>query len=124
MPSLLLADDDESIRMVARLGLARVGYDVTLTEDGTEALAAARATRFDVVVLDWMLPGMDGIDVCRALKADPATAATPIVFLTAASHAGAHDEARAAGAIGVIAKPFNPMTLGNDLRAILEFSTS
>lgn len=124
MPSLLLADDDESIRMVARLGLARVGYDVTLAEDGTEALAAARATPFDVIVLDWMLPGMDGIDVCRALKADPATAAMPIVFLTAASHAGAHDEALAAGAIGVIAKPFNPMTLGNDLRAIVEFSTS
>lgn len=119
MPTILLADDDESIRMVARLGLMRGGYDVTVVEDGTEALAAARAGAFDLLVLDWMLPGIDGIDVCRALKADPATSALPVVFLTAASHDGAHDEAMAAGAAGVIAKPFNPMTLGAEIRAIL-----
>jgi len=124
MPSLLLADDDDSIRMVARLGFKQAGYDVTLAEDGTEALTAARAQPFDVIVLDWMLPGMDGIDVCRALKADPSTAGTPIVFLTAAAHEGAHDEARAAGAIGVIAKPFNPMTLGTELRTLLALSRS
>lgn len=120
MPTLLLADDDESIRMVARLGLTRAGYDVTMVEDGAAALAAARAGSFDLVVLDWMLPEMDGIDVCRALKADPATASIPIVFLTAASHEGAHDEARGAGAAGVIGKPFNPMTLGTEIRAILD----
>jgi CheY-like chemotaxis protein len=119
MPALLLADDDEAIRLVARLAFSRAGYDVTLVEDGTSALAAARARAYDVVVLDWMLPGMDGIDVCRALKADPSTAAAPVVFLTAASHEGAHDEARAAGAIGVIAKPFSPMALGASLEALL-----
>ena len=124
MPTLLLSDDDESIRMVARLGLTRAGYDVTVVEDGTEALAAARADAFDLVVLDWMLPGIDGIDVCRALKADPATAALPVVFLTAASHDGAHDEAMAAGAVGVIAKPFNPTTLGAEIRAILDEAAS
>lgn len=120
MPALLLADDDESIRMVARLGLSRAGYDVTLVEDGTSALKAVRARPYDVVVLDWMLPGIDGIDVCRALKADPATAPIPVVFLTAASHAGAHEEAMAAGAVGVIAKPFNPMTLGIDVRGLVD----
>jgi CheY-like chemotaxis protein len=120
MPHLLLADDDESIRMVARLGLSREGYEVTLVEDGLSALDAARAQQFDALLLDWMLPGMDGIDVCRALKADPATASLPIVFLTGASHAGAHEEALAAGALGVIAKPFNPMTLGGQVRAHLE----
>lgn len=119
VPALLLADDDEAIRKVARLGLARAGYEVTLVDDGPSALAAAGARAYDVIVLDWMLPGMDGIDVCRELKADPATAATPVVFLTAASHVGAHDEARAAGAVGVIAKPFNPMALGADLQALL-----
>ncbi len=119
MPALLLADDDESIRLVARLAFSRAGYEVTLVEDGTAALDAARGRAYDVVVLDWMLPGMDGIDVCRALKADPLTAAVPVVFLTAASHEGAHDEARAAGATGVIAKPFSPMALGARLEAIL-----
>jgi CheY-like chemotaxis protein len=117
MPHLLLADDDESIRMVARLGLSREGYEVTLVEDGLSALEAARTQQFDALLLDWMLPGMDGIDVCRALKADPATASLPIVFLTGASHAGAHEEALAAGAVGVIAKPFNPMALGGQVRA-------
>jgi CheY-like chemotaxis protein len=120
MPRILLADDDESIRMVARLGLSREGYEVTLVEDGLSALEAARTQPFDALLLDWMLPGMDGIDVCRTLKADPATASLPIVFLTAASHAGAHEEALAAGALGVIAKPFNPMTLGGQVRAHLE----
>ncbi len=120
MPTLLLADDDESIRMVARLGLARAGYEVTLVEDGPSAVDAVRAGTYDVVVLDWMLPGLDGIDICRALKADPATAGIPVVFLTAASHDGAHDEAMAAGAVGVIGKPFNPMSLGGDVRAMVE----
>jgi CheY-like chemotaxis protein len=120
MPRILLADDDESIRMVARLGLSREGYEVTLVEDGLSALEAARTQPFDALLLDWMLPGMDGIDVCRTLKADPATASLPIVFLTAASHAGAHEEALAAGALGVIAKPFNPMTLGGQVRVHLE----
>ena len=120
MPRILLADDDESIRMVARLGLSREGYEVTLVEDGLSALEAARSQPFDALLLDWMLPGMDGIDVCRTLKADPATASLPIVFLTAASHAGAHEEALAAGALGVIAKPFNPMTLGGQVRVHLE----
>lgn len=120
MPHLLLADDDESIRLVARLGLAREGYEVTLVEDGPAALAAARAQSFDALLLDWMLPGMDGIDVCRLLKADPGTAALPIIFLTAAAHAGAHEEAMEAGAVGVIAKPFNPMLLGAQVRAHLD----
>jgi len=124
MPTILLADDDESIRLVARLGLTRAGYEVTVVEDGAEALAAVRAGAFDLVVLDWMLPGMDGIDVCRALKCDPGTSALPVVFLTAASHEGAHDEARAAGAAGVIAKPFNPTTLGADIRAIIDHGAS
>jgi DNA-binding response OmpR family regulator len=115
-----LADDDESIRMVARLGLSRAGFDVTLVEDGPAAIEEARAGAFDALLLDWMLPGMDGIDVCRALKADPATAALPVVFLTAAAHAGAHEQAIGAGALGVIAKPFNPMTLGASVRALLD----
>lgn len=120
MPHILLADDDESIGMVARLALRKAGYDVTWVEDGTSALEAARAGGFDALVLDWMLPGMDGIDVCRLLKADEATARVPIVFLTAASHRGAHQEAIDAGAIGVIAKPFNPMELGARVKALIE----
>ena len=62
---ILLADDDESIAMVARLGLRRAGFTVTVVDDGVAALRAARETAFDGLVLDWNMPGQDGIDVCR-----------------------------------------------------------
>lgn len=116
---VLLADDDESILMVARLGLRRAGFQVTVVDDGSSALARARETAFDAVILDWHMPDLDGPDVCRQLLADPAWARVPILFLTAASHDGVEDEARDAGAVGVLRKPFDPMTLGDQVRQIL-----
>jgi DNA-binding response OmpR family regulator len=70
-------------------------------------------------VLDWNMPDLDGIDVCRELMADPAWPTVPIVFLTAASHEGAEQEALAAGARGVIFKPFDPMTIGERVKALI-----
>lgn len=116
---VLLADDDDSILMVARLGLRRAGFEVTAVEDGTSALERARAVEFDAVILDWSMPGVEGIDVCRQLLADPSWKRVPILFLTAASHDGAEEEALAAGASGVIAKPFDPMALGEQVRQML-----
>jgi DNA-binding response OmpR family regulator len=116
---ILLADDDESIAMVARLGLRRAGFTVTIVDDGRSALAAARATAFDAIVLDWSLPDIDGIVVCRQLMADPSWRQVPIVFLTGASHEGAEQEALRAGARGVIFKPFDPMTVGEQVRALI-----
>ena len=104
--NLLLADDDESIAMVARLGLRRAGCTVTIVDDGAKALAEARRTHYDAIVLDWQLPEMDGIDVCRALMNDPDWTRVPIVFLT--------------GARGVVFKPFDPMTVGERVKAIIE----
>ncbi len=118
--NLLLADDDESIAMVARLGLRRAGCTVTIVDDGAKALAEARRTHYDAIVLDWQLPEMDGIDVCRALMNDPDWTRVPIVFLTGASHDGAEAEALAAGARGVVFKPFDPMTVGERVKAIIE----
>ena len=118
MPSILLADD-ESIAMVARLGLRRAGYDVTIVDDGRKALEAARSTAFDAVVLDWSLPALDGIVVCRQLMADPSWPRVPIVFLTGMSHEGVEQEALRAGARGVILKPFDPMTVGERVRALI-----
>ena len=117
---ILLADDDESIAMVARLGLRRVGFTVTVVDNGLAALQAARATAFDALVLDWNMPGIDGIDVCRQLQADPSWNRVPIVFLTGATHEGAEQEALAAGARGVISKPFDPTTIGEQVRAFTE----
>lgn len=117
---ILLADDDDSIAMVARLGLRRAGFEVTVVDGGAPALEAARTTAFDALVLDWNMPDLDGIEVCRQLMADPSWPRVPIVFLTAAAHAGAEEEALAAGALGVIFKPFDPMSLGEQVRALIE----
>jgi DNA-binding response OmpR family regulator len=120
MPHILLADDDESIAMVARLGLRRAGFTVTVVDTGSAALRAARETAFDALVLDWNMPDQDGIDVCRQLQADPGWTRAPIVFLTGATHQGAEQEALAAGARGVIFKPFDPTTIGDRVRALIE----
>jgi DNA-binding response OmpR family regulator len=117
---ILLADDDESIAMVARLGLRRAGFTVTIVDDGQSALRAAHETAFDALVLDWNMPSLDGIDVCRQLHADPTWARVPIVFLTGATHAAAEQEARAAGACGVIFKPFDPTTIGERVKGLIE----
>jgi len=120
MPHILLADDDEAIAIVARLGLRRAGFTVTIVDNGLAALHAARETAFDALVLDWNMPGQDGIDVCRQLQADAAWNHVPIVFLTGATHEGAEQEALAAGARGVIFKPFDPTAIGDQVRAIIE----
>jgi DNA-binding response OmpR family regulator len=116
---ILLADDDESIAMVARLGLRRAGFTVTVVDSGRAALQAARETEFDALVLDWNMPGTDGIDVCRQLQSDPTWTPVPIVFLTGATHEDAEDEARAAGARGVIFKPFDPTRIGEQVKALI-----
>lgn len=105
--------------MVARLGLRRAGFTVTVVDGGQAALKAARETPFDVLVLDWSMPDVDGIDVCRQLMADPSWTRVPIVFLTAASHDGVKQEALEAGATGVIFKPFDPMTVGDQVKALV-----
>jgi DNA-binding response OmpR family regulator len=116
---ILLADDDESIAMVARLGLRRAGFTVTVVDGGQAALRAARETPFDALVLDWNMPDQGGVDVCRQLHADSGWTRVPIVLLTGATHEGAEQEALAAGARGVIFKPFDPMALGERVRAII-----
>jgi DNA-binding response OmpR family regulator len=118
--NVLLADDDESIAMVARLGLRRAGFTVTVVDEGMAALKAARETAFDALVLDWNMPDLDGIDVCRQLLADPGWVRVPIIFLTGAAHEGAEQEALAAGARGVLFKPFDPTTIGERVRALME----
>lgn len=117
---LLCVDDEEDIRTI--LGLA-FGLDpaleVVIVGSGAEALARARAARFDAIVLDGMMPGIDGYETCRRLKADPATADVPVVFLTAKTQRDEVARALALGAVACLTKPFDPMTLAADLRAAL-----
>lgn len=115
----LLAEDDRDIRLVARLALKRAGFEVTAVEDGEALLAAVPDVQPDVIVLDWMMPGLDGPATCRRLKADPATAAIPVVFLTAKTQESEIARGLALGAAGYIAKPFDALTLGERVLALI-----
>src|SRR3954471_10036638 len=80
---VLIAEDDDSLRALMRLTIDIGDLDIEEAEDGTAALAAARATPPDLVLLDWMMPGLSGLDLCRELRADPLTAGATIVMVTA-----------------------------------------
>lgn len=119
VPVVLVADDDEDILMLVQLRLARSGYEIVVARDGEEALRLARELRPDVAVLDWMMPKVTGVDVLRALRADPETAEIPIVMLTARASAADIEAGEAAGADDYIAKPFSPQELATRVQSIL-----
>ncbi len=115
---ILIVDDDQNISLVARLALERLGgHDVSVARDGDEALKLARASVFDVVLLDRSMPSRDGLDVAQEIRAS-FVAPPPVVFLSASSDA--EDLARfATEGTGYIAKPFDPRTLCAQLDGIL-----
>ena len=115
---VLLAEDDPDIQFVAEAALQRCGVDVTTVGNGTAALAAVSQCTPDAILLDCRMPGMDGLEVCRRLKRNPATAHVPVVLLTAAQ-AGDIERGLALGACGYLTKPFNALTLGDELKALL-----
>lgn len=117
---LLCADDDEDIRTILRVALSLDReLDVQFVASGADALAHAREGRFDAIVLDGMMPDLDGYETCRRLKADPHTAGIPVVFLTAKSHREETRRALAIGAIACLPKPFDPLTIAGELRRAL-----
>ena len=118
---LLCADDEDDIRTILQLALSLdPELEVHLVASGAEALARAKSATFDAIVLDGMMPGLDGYETCRRLKADPATARVPVVFLTAKAQRGETERALALGAVACLTKPFDPMTIASDLRAALK----
>jgi len=117
---VLVVDDEPDIRRIARLGLSRVGgMEVVEATNGIEGLARAKAERPDAILLDVMMPGLDGPSTLARLREDPDTASMPVVFLTAKAIAAEVDRLRGLGAAGVLTKPFDPMTLARELKAAL-----
>jgi len=115
----VLAEDDADIQLVARLSLKRAGFQVVAADNGADALAKVLSEMPDVALLDWMMPELDGLEVCRRLKADPATASVPVIFLTARSQEQELKTGLSMGAIGYITKPFDALTLGARVRELL-----
>lgn len=116
---ILVIDDEQDIRLVAQIGLRAAGMMVVTADGGAAGIEAARRERPDAILLDVMMPGMDGYETFGALKADPDLAPIPVVFLTARNPNGRELQARAAGAAGVIAKPFAPRDLSGMLKDVL-----
>jgi CheY-like chemotaxis protein len=119
---VLYVDDEPDIREVATLSLQLdPAIEVRAVESGADALMliARGDWTADVVLLDVMMPGMDGPGVLKALRELPMAATTPVIFITA--RAQSHERSRLIdlGALGVITKPFDPMSLAKDLRAVL-----
>jgi DNA-binding response OmpR family regulator len=115
----LLVEDEAAIREVVRLHLELAGFDVTDVADGKRALDLARATRFDLLVLDVMLPGLDGITLCRALRAEGANILTPILMVTARDTESDKVLGLESGADDYLAKPFGTRELVARVTALL-----
>jgi two-component system phosphate regulon response regulator PhoB len=116
---ILVVDDEEDILELVRFHLAREGYQLTLAATGEEALKKAKLETFDLVVLDLMLPGLDGLEVAKALKADARTKGVPIVMLTAKGEDADVVSGLEIGADDYITKPFSPRVLTARVKAVL-----
>jgi two-component system phosphate regulon response regulator PhoB len=117
--SVLVVDDERDILELVKYNLDREGYHVTVVATGEDALAAARTKTPDIVVLDLMLPGVDGLEVCRRLKGDPKTRNIPIVMLTAKGDEADVVTGLELGASDYVTKPFSPRVLTARIRAVL-----
>jgi CheY-like chemotaxis protein len=112
-------EDDEDIQRIVRMSLERVGkMTVEVVGDPTLAIEAMTAFHPDLVMLDWMMPKMDGPTLFRQMKLRPETSALPVVFITAKASQRELDELLTLGAVGAISKPFSPKDLPGQLRAI------
>ena len=116
-PNVLVCDDEPNLRELIRVSLGP-DYVVHEAEDGEEALALAHALEPELVILDLMMPRLNGFDVLAKLKADPALARTRILVVTA--QPASEEEAREKGADGVIVKPFAPEDLAELAAALVE----
>ncbi|NDC63402.1 MAG: DNA-binding response regulator, partial [Planctomycetia bacterium] len=115
----LVVDDEEDLLELVRYNLSKEGYRVTCFATGEDALKTARKQPPDLIVLDLMLPAVDGLEVCRRLKGDPKTRDIPIIMLTAKSEESDMVAGLERGADDYIAKPFSPRVLAARIKALL-----
>jgi CheY-like chemotaxis protein len=117
---ILLVDDEDDIREVAQMSLEMTaGWEVVTAASGAEALRVAAAERPDAILLDVMMPGMDGPATARALRASEETGTIPIILLTAKVQAADRRRFHDLGVAGVLSKPFDPMELAAQISGVL-----
>jgi CheY-like chemotaxis protein len=117
---ILLVDDDDDIREIATISLEAVGgWQVSAASSGAEGIATAIAGSPDAILLDVMMPDMDGPTTFRRLQDDAQTRDIPVIFLTAKAHTADRQRLEQSGVAGLLTKPFDPMTLSAEVAAIL-----
>ena len=120
---ILIIDDEDDIREVASLALETGGdFEVTAADCGKVGLASAQALRPDLILLDVMMPEMDGPATFLRLRDSDATRSIPVIFLTAKVQAGDRRKLTELSALGIIAKPFDPMRLADEIAAMAGWS--
>src|SRR6266568_1435034 len=120
---ILIVDDEDDIREVAQVSLELVGnYEVLTATSGRDGLERARSGRPDAILLDVMMPDMDGPSTLAELRRDPATRDIPVVFLTAKTQAAERTRLAGLGAAGILTKPFDPLKLPGEVAAALRWS--
>jgi response regulator RpfG family c-di-GMP phosphodiesterase len=122
-PRILLVDDDRRVRQLVGLTLPADDYELSFAEDGADAIRTAQRLHPDLILLDYQMPGIHGVDVCAAIRSDPETADTPIIMLTGHTDEEIKQRAVTAGANGFLTKPFSPLTLEQTIRTLLGVSS-
>jgi len=124
LSKVLVVEDDVDIQKVVRMSLkVRGTKDVVVVSNGEECLAVAGNLKPDLILLDVMMPKLDGYQTCRRLKQGPDTKAIPVIFLTAKAQQFEMKQGLEAGALGYLVKPFDPMTLHDQIVAMLSRKT-
>lgn len=118
-PKILLVEDDSNLVELVSYNLEKEGFDIVRTGDGEEALVLAEEEKPDLIVLDWMIENLSGIEVCRRLRRQPTTAGLPIIMLTARAEEADRIRGLETGADDYVTKPFSPRELVARVRAVL-----
>ncbi len=119
MKRILLADDEENLRLLVHATLEDPNYEIFEASDGEKALQMARKLRPNLILLDWMMPLLTGIEVARQLRATPETASIPIILLTAKGQERDRRTASDLGLQGYLVKPFSPLELLESVDVLL-----
>ncbi len=123
MARIVVADDDVDIRELVEFKLSTLGHEIVAVGDGAAAIAACRAERPDLAVLDVMMPGTSGLDAIRAIRADPDLVDLPVILLTARAQESDVETGFDSGADDYITKPFSPRELASRVEALLSRSS-
>ncbi len=118
--TILIADDDEDLRLLVQVTLENPTYRILTAADGSKALDAAQQCCPDLLILDWMMPGLNGCEVITQLRQNPETVTIPVVMLTANDGLEAQEQLASLALAGYLVKPFSPLELIKKVREVLD----